>query len=642
MVLSRTFCWAAIVSTLLASGVTVSAAADDIENDSTAQCGMYLAVSSTSTSEDTTWGLYAGKEIRENGDVGYPDVGINLFHLKANVAFTERKGRSAQAEIDFLNKVVDFMEAFIWVPDAAGGRFELPEGRTVTAIPGGGVLGGFNPKLTNAIWNHTSAYFRPAWGEEEGSAHPGRGAYSPFFNVGLKASAEIIAGSEVFLDYGENWAEEDKKEELNKDDHDKIDKTIIKMIAFFSKHGEELDNDAKLKVYNFLIKDIMSAAIGASKGKKVLTVLPPTPDGLQKVMDDGGSLAHSQPTIYRQIEWLEEHGRCMDNIRPGASTVPSAGRGAFATRKIAQDGLVAPAPLIQIPDKDVLNMHDVTATADGSYVRESDDVTGQQLILNYCYGHSESKMLLFPTGSAVSLINHSKEPNARMVWSTHQNHNKAWLKTNPRKLVDDQNSYIGLMMEIVALRDIEEGEEIFIDYGDEWQAAWDEHVAEWNTKIENGDIAKEWPTRAVDLNSIYEHKVYKTEDELKDEPYPEKVELKAFLMLQHAHISAGTEDDPKIWFEEKLNQAFDSDHLNNMVVLARELIEDDSVVMPYLYTLRWTNNEGKHTFVKDVPHKAFVFVDAPGTGDQFTEGAFRHHIGIPDDIFPAGAWRNQK
>jgi hypothetical protein len=634
--------WTAVAAVLVAvSTSSIAVAAQDMDTDQN-QCGMYLAVSSTSTADDTTWGVYAGRTIAQEAPVGFPEVGINIFHLKANVAFQEGKnGKTSSSEVDFLNKVVDFLEAFIWVPDAAGARFESPEGRTVTAIPGAGVLGGFNPKLTNAVWNHSSAYFRPAWGEELGTAHAGRGAYSNFFNVGLQSTTEIVAGSEVFLDYGENWAEEDKKEELNKDDHTKIDATIVKMIAFFEKHKDELEAESKLQIYNFLIKDIMSASIGVGKGKKVAALMPPTPDALQKVMDDGGSLAYSQPTVYRKVEWLEEHGRCMDNIRPGTSTIPTAGRGAFATRTIAKDGLVSPVPLIQIPDKAILNMHDVTPTGDGDYVRESDDVTGTQLVLNYCYGHPKSKMVLLPTGSSAGFINHSKKPNAKMVWSSHQHHNKVWMKTNPRKLVEEQNAYIGLMMEIVALRDIKEGEEIFIDYGDEWQAAWDAHVASWNKKVEKGDIPEEWPVRALDMNAFYEHMVYKTEVELETEDYPDNVNLKAFLMLLEGQ-GAGTVEDPKIWGEAEHATAYDSDNLNDMIILDREKVQGEGLIMPYNYTIKWTNNAGSHTFVKDVPHQAFVFVDAPGTGDQFTDGSFRHFIGIPDDIFPAGVWRNQK
>jgi len=32
----------------------------------------------------------------------------------------------------------------------------------------------------------------------------------------------------------------------------------------------------------------------------------------------------------RDVTWLQEHGRCMDNIIDGIITVPYAGRGAFA------------------------------------------------------------------------------------------------------------------------------------------------------------------------------------------------------------------------------------------------------------------------------------------------------------------------
>ena len=35
------------------------------------------------------------------------------------------------------------------------------------------------------------------------------------------------------------------------------------------------------------------------------------------------------------------------------------------------------------------------------------------------------------------------------------------------------------MLEYVALREIQEGEEVLVDYGTEWEAAWDEHVKTW-------------------------------------------------------------------------------------------------------------------------------------------------------------------
>lgn len=168
------------------------------------ECGMYVAVSSTSSSDELKWGLYAGVDIEKGAPVGPPDVAIQTFDLMGN-------NREEDDEDDTMAlQIVEFFEQFIWVPDSSAGKWELPKGRTVTAIPGAGVLGGFNVKLTNADWDHSSAFFRPAMGEQPGVAHPGRGAYSGFFNVGLKSKDSISAGSEIFLDYGENWVSEPK------------------------------------------------------------------------------------------------------------------------------------------------------------------------------------------------------------------------------------------------------------------------------------------------------------------------------------------------------------------------------------------------------------------------------------------------
>jgi hypothetical protein len=43
--------------------------------------------------------------------------------------------------------------------------------------------------------------------------------------------------------------------------------------------------------------------------------------------------------------------------------------------------------------------------------------------------------------------------------------------------------------------------------------------------------------------------------------------------------------------------------------------------------------------LQNVPRNAILFVDAPYSSDMFLAGAFRHSIGIPDEIFPS-AWRN--
>lgn len=132
-----------------------------------------------------------------------------------------------------------------------------------------------------------------------------------------------------FLDYGENWESEAEEEDLTADDFKKLDATVEKMAAFFEKYKNDLDEKAKVDIYDFLIRDVMGAAAGSAKGRKIVDLLPAYPDVLPKVKESGGSLAYSQPKSFRSPDWLQSHGRCIDNIRPGASTIPNAGKNAM-------------------------------------------------------------------------------------------------------------------------------------------------------------------------------------------------------------------------------------------------------------------------------------------------------------------------
>lgn len=75
---------------------------------------------------------------------------------------------------------------------------------------------------------------------------------------------------------------------------------------------------------------------------------------------NGGSAKQHYNRSIRDVSWLEENGQCMDNIKVGKSSIPDAGRGAFANRFIPKGGLVAPAPLIHIPESDALKMFQPT------------------------------------------------------------------------------------------------------------------------------------------------------------------------------------------------------------------------------------------------------------------------------------------
>ena len=71
------------------------------------------------------------------------------------------------------------------------------------------------------------------------------------------------------------------------------------------------------------------------------------------------------------------------------------GRGAFATRKIKEGGLVTPVPLVQLPSGSIVDMHELAQSDEESedgpiYYRLSDEVQGKQLLLNYCWGTSSA------------------------------------------------------------------------------------------------------------------------------------------------------------------------------------------------------------------------------------------------------------
>lgn len=151
--------------------------------------------------------------------------------------------------------------------------------------------------------------------------------------------------------------------------------------------------------------------------------------------------------------------------------------------------------------------------------------TGQQLVLNYCYGHKDSSLLLFSYSPVVNFINHNRNPNnvnSRIQWSKISNKSKAWTHKPVNKLLLQQDAK--LMMEFIALRNIRKGEEIYIEYGIEWQQAWDNHVRHWKSLRNNNDINYVSVDR---INSV--EAFLRTEMEQRQNPYSENLFMKCHI-----------------------------------------------------------------------------------------------------------------
>lgn len=104
-----------------------------------------------------------------------------------------------------------------------------------------------------------------------------------------------------------------------------------------------------------------------------------------------------QPNATRSIKWLEQNGKCVDHIKPGESTMEGAGHGAFTTRDLPKGTIITGSPLHHLPMKEkFMPMFRAFQKDNDADEKLKSEVAGQQVLLNYCFGHPESTLLLCP------------------------------------------------------------------------------------------------------------------------------------------------------------------------------------------------------------------------------------------------------
>jgi hypothetical protein len=358
--------------------------------------------------------------------------------------------------------------------------------------------------------------------------------------------------------------------------------------------------------------DILQMQHSIWEKSRVLNALPSNLTEVDIIMSSGGVAKQHLSTSIRDLAWLEEHGQCLDNIRDGISTNPDAGRGAFANRFIPKGGLVGPAPSIHVPDLAMLKMYRPKDSPDGERVLpDLDGPRTDQLILNYCFSHQDSTLLLCPYGLLTSLINHSKnKANAKIVWSKEMRH-KEWLEQPIDKWAKELHT--GLSIDFVALRDIEEGEEVFIDYGEIWQKAWEEHVRNF---VPRAYIP------AYELNEMTDVEIHTN-----DERPPEKDGVKLWCRGWYKKLSGvknnGLDSQCRV-----LKRTGDGKYLVQLIQEDEDETSQQTTVIdgPILW---------------NVPSDVFYFADMPYQRDHHQFSSFRKAMMIPDEIFP-DAWKNAK
>jgi hypothetical protein len=358
------------------------------------------------------------------------------------------------------------------------------------------------------------------------------------------------------------------------------------------------------------------------KSRPLLT-LPENATPVDYLLEHGIKYLHYNRSI-RSLPWLEEHGLCTDNLKPGRSTIHQAGRGAFATRNIRKGDVVAPMPLIHIPDRSIYNMYGYITSADVRYHtvhRNVSDIRSAQLMLNYCWGHRESTLLLCPYGAGTSLINHppSKDKaNSKLVWSTKGSRHLEWLTQG----IDDWGHvrHAGLAFELIATQDIQEGDEVFVWYGDEWEKAWQHHVQIWQPPPGAHDYEP-----AEILNELHDTPI-RTISEGSYDPEEDKI---LYCREVYRQFSGAPHTSPYDFQTcRALNRYIGHDGEYHYLVETYMEVEGPSQC--------W---ETDNFIIFDFPRDGFNFRDALYALDHSQEWAFRHYLQIPDELVPA-VWRN--
>jgi SET domain len=503
-------------------------------------------VMASSTLHNAGWGVFTLVPRLRGDPVMHGDLVIQISDLNVSTAESMRT----------------ILTHYLWSAEETGGFYE---GVTVASVlPGIGMISNGLPAPF-----HNVLPFVPRV-DEGGLTRldaPGAGAITHYHNYTFFAQKDIVAGGEIFVNYGSNWFQERQH--------------LLQMTHV-------MDGDSK-------------------------------------------------PVLSRSVDWLRQNGLCLDNLRPlqRSRLQPQAGRSVVAARFLPKGSLVAPFPVLPIR-RQALSL--ARPKLDGTIVEL------QQLLLNYCVGNENSSLLLFPYGPMVNLINHGSDEtglaNVRLQWSQHQ----------PRDILERPLADLSqspLLLELVSTRDIAPGEEIFIDYGRNWTAAWNEHVATWKPPPESSKYAPSY----VHDDAIRSLRI---ESELKTLPYPENIFTSCFYRYSDhknkskTHLASSTATKPDqdgdvvVTVQWKQTRGiFELSNLRPCHVLQREHRGGKEGTV---FTVQIRNRpqlkpsevipKGSIHIVNRVPRHAIRFSDKMYSTDQHLESAFRHEMNSFNDGYP--------
>jgi len=217
----------------------------------------------------------------------------------------------------------------------------------------------------------------------------------------------------------------------------------------------------------------------------------------------------------------------------------------------------------------------------------------------------------------------------------------------------------GLSFDVIATRDIQPDEEVFIDYGEEWEAAWSSHVNEFTPPNEDSFFGSYENLSAMEESEPF----FRTKAELASNPYPKNIMT---VCLYHEI------DEYTYYPEEGLDEPL-SDYPEEIVIdhysipghhfIINEYDELSEPWWPckvyrrhrsgnneFTYTVRlfprpihdkpeWAVNNTPR-FLRYLHSSSIRYMHKLWSSDMHLPNAFRHPIGIPDEIFP-DQWKEE-
>ena len=566
-------------SMLLISATATATTADTDTDTATSylECELYIA---ESTIPNAGNGIFSGISKKKNEYIGNGDKAIPIidvwWHNNNN---NNNNGGNGNNNKIFFNPV----EHYVWEGSSMGMGLEVfSQNDLSTFWPGIDAIVNCHSGLLNV--EKSTPHLDD--GGVHRRIHPSAGSISPYNSLQLhnegggssKISRDIPIGGELFKNYGEEWFL--YRTQLGPIP---VQSNYIEILQLMSNLQILVDynNEGGAIIYNEFIKEMQyiwnnSRTLNALYDftwNDILNVLGQQQsennesgsEGDESGGADSGESDSSgerrerhydmgillQQNATRSIDYLQKYGKCIDHIINKQSTIDGAGHGGFAKRDLPTGTVITGTPLIHFPNINKwFNMYDYQYCDNGQMVRNlTNGPYGQQLLLNYCFSHPETTVVVCPYGSGINYINHAgtttatngggaqhadNVANVKIQWSKNgtTNHNDDWLVKTPKEMID-YNYTTHLAFDYIAIRDIQEGEELFLDYGNDWENKWNIFQQDWFTYHHDTPYLKDYIS-ANEYNTLYGNDILPTkfeEQSAEEIYYPNNLFLRCHSIL---------------------------------------------------------------------------------------------------------------